>query len=401
VKRPMAHMATLVVALVMRIGTDADAARPADPGPWVGYTELRTDRPGGRQVNVVTMRAMLVRADGTGRRTLAPELARAPDAWTQFAGWSPDGRLAIVGRGWESPENARWEEEHKDFRFNAAGWLYDTVLVDVSTGHVTNVTAVERVSFYNTGLFLWPGDPGRLGFQALVDGNSHPFAMDRDGRHKRDLTAGSKEFAYGFEAAPDGRRIAYHKSYQVYLADADGSNARRVETGRPFNFGPQWSPDGKHVLFLAGEHYDSHPHVVRADGSGLRKLADRNGHRGVVAFLDVPDFHGGTSDVPAWSADGASVFYTAKVGPCVELFRVGLDGRTEPLIHTPPGSLQYHPRPDRDGRHLLFGALRDGVRQLHVMDLSDHTERRITDLARGHAAMWAHWQPMSDSRRAD
>ena len=57
-------------------------------------------------------------------------MTREPDAWTQFAGWSPDGRLAIVGRGWESPENARWEEEHKQFRYNAAGWRYDMVLVD-------------------------------------------------------------------------------------------------------------------------------------------------------------------------------------------------------------------------------------------------------------------------------
>ena len=50
--------------------------------------------------------------DGNGRRLVAEGLSREPDSWTQFAGWSPDGRLAIVGRGWESPENARWEEEH-------------------------------------------------------------------------------------------------------------------------------------------------------------------------------------------------------------------------------------------------------------------------------------------------
>jgi TolB protein len=379
--------------LLASVCCTGQSVRPAESAPWIGYTELRTDRPGGRQANVATMRAMLIRADGSGRHELVPSLARDPDTWTQFAGWSPDGGMAVVGRGWESPENARWEEEHREFHFTAAGWLYDMVLVDVATGQVTNVTAVQRVSFYNTGLFFWLGDPDRLGFQSLIDGNSHPFSTDRSGRHKRDLTAGSKEFAYGFEASPDGRRIAYHKSYQVYLADADGSKARRVETGRPFNFAPQWSPDGKHVLFLSGEHYDCHPHVVNADGSGLHKLADRNGYKGVIAFLDVPDFHGGSSDVPAWSADGASVFFTAQAGPNVELFRVGLDSASEQLTRTSPGSLQYHPHPSRDGRLVLFGAMRDGVRQLHVMDLLDRSERRITDLTRGHAAMWPYWQP--------
>jgi Tol biopolymer transport system component len=385
---------------------DSSAARPSGessrvalepdrelPENLIGYTEFRTDLPGGRHANIATMRAAMVRGDGTGRRFLADHLIRESDAWTQFAGWSPDGRIAVVGRGWESPENARWEEEHKEFRYTAAGWLYDMVLVDLATSRATNVTAVDRVSFHNSGLFFWPKNPETLGFQALIDGNSHPFAMDLDGRNKRDLTKGSREFAYGFNASPNGRRIAYHKSYKVFIADADGSNAREVQTGHPFNFVPQWSPDGKHVLFVSGEHYNCHPYVVNADGTGLRKLADRGGYRGVVEFLDVPDFHNGSSDVPVWSPRGSTIFYTASAGRCVELFQTTLDGQAEQLTHAPDGSLHYHPQPSPDGRWLAFGSKRDGIRQLYVMRLSDLFTRRITSLERGHAAMWAHWQP--------
>ena len=275
---------------------------------------------------------------------LAEELADEPDAWTQFAGWSPDGKTAIIGRGWQSPENAKWEEEHKPVPLHArTAGCYDSYLVDLATGKATNVTAVERVSFYNSGLFFWPGDPTKLGFTALIDGNSHPFRMDRDGRNKVDLTKDSKEFAYGFSSSPDGKRIAYHKNYQVYLADADGSNAVHVKTGQPFNFVPTWSPDGKWVLFLSGEHYDCHPHLVRADGTGLKKLADRGGYRGVIEFLDVPDFHGGSSDMPVWSADGKSVFYTAKVGKSVELFQATLDGKATQLTKSPAGDAALPP----------------------------------------------------------
>ncbi len=365
--------------------------------PLIGYTELRTDLPVGRHANVATMRAVVVHADGTGRRLVAEALSREPDSWTQFAGWSPDGRLAIIGRGWESPENARWEEEHQQFHYTADGWLYDMNLLDLATGSVTNLTAIDRVSFHNSGLFFWPDDPTKLGFQALIDGNSHPFRMDRDGRNKHDLTKDSKEFAYGFSASKDGRRIAYHKSYQVYVADADGSNARRIATGHPFNFAPQWSADGKHLLFVAGEHYNCHPYVANADGTGLRKLADRGGYRGVIAFLDVPDFHGGSSDIPAWSVDGTTVYYTARVGDNVELFRVTLDGRSERLTQTPDGSLHYHPTPSPDGHWLAYGSKRGGVRQLYAMRLADRSEHRLTDLTHGHAAMWLHWQPSTEN----
>jgi hypothetical protein len=50
------------------------------------------------------------------------------------------------------------------------------------------------------------------------------------------------------------------------------------------------------------------------------------------------------------SADGKSVFYTAKEGRNVELFRVPLDGRPEQLTETAAGSMHYHPNPSPDGR---------------------------------------------------
>ena len=194
------------------------------------------------------------------------------------------------------------------------------------------MTAVERVSYYNSGLFFWPGDPTKLGFPALIDGNSHPFRMDRDGKNKRDLTQGLQGVRLRLQ------RLAGRQAHRL-PQELPGLPRRRRRLERQAR---QDRPavqlrarsgrrTGPWLLFLAGEHYDCHPHVVRADGTGLKKLADRDGYRGVIEFLDVPDFHGGSSDVPVWSADGKSVFYTAKVGRNVELFRVDARRQGEQL----------------------------------------------------------------------
>lgn len=385
-------------SLAMLLFAGAVAAQAPQQRPWIGYTELRTNLPGGRHANVRTMRAALVHADGTGRRRIAEDLAREPDTSTQLAGWSPDGRAAIVGVGWESPENARWEEEHRQFRMDEGKYKLDSCLVDLASGKVTNVTAVERVSHYNAGLFFLAGGRG-MGFTALIHGVSKPYLMDLDGRNKRDVSGKGAGFAYGYSASPDGKRICYHENYQVYVADADGSNKKHIQTGHPFDFVPTWSPDGTWLLFLSGEHYNCHPHLVRPDGTGLEKIADRGGYPGVIEFLDVYDFHGGSSDTPAWSADGRSVFFTAKVGKNVELFQVSLAGKTTQLTKTPEGTLHYHPTPSPDGHWLAYGCKRDGVRQLYVMHLADRSERRITNLKSGHGAMWPHWQPAGPHQR--
>lgn len=360
----------------------------------MGYTDQRCDHPGGQFHNWITLRAMVVRADGSGRAELAPGLCQKPDTWTQHAGWSPDGRRAIVCSAWEDPENAAWEHEHRTFRMTE-GWLLDCSLVDLATGQVANVTAVERVSIYNGGLFFWPGDPTRLGFTALVGAESHPFSMDIDGRNKKDLTTGKRGFTYGYSASPDGKRISYHKDYQLWVADADGSNAQHIDTGNPFDFAPCWSPDGQWLAFVSGEHRDCHPHLVRADGAELRKLADRGGYGGEVEVLDYPDFHSGSSDTVSWSADSRWIYYSAKVGQAIELMRVSVEGSIEQLTHSRPGVLHYHVRSSPDGRWIAFGSTRDGARALYVALPDGSDANPVTTPTPGRAQMHANWQPLA------
>ena len=92
----LAACATLA-ALASDLGPPALFAADDDKPPdlLIGYTEFRTDLPGGRYVNVATRRAVVVKADGTGRRVLAEELTREKGSWTSF-GWSAftDGKTA-------------------------------------------------------------------------------------------------------------------------------------------------------------------------------------------------------------------------------------------------------------------------------------------------------------------
>ncbi len=362
------------------------------PG-WIGYTEYRTNLPGGRQANAVTSQACLVRADGHGRRVLLPHFGERPFSWTQFGGWSPNGDAAVISCGWEDPANAAWEEEHKEFRMTQ-GWRLDTGLFNLKTGHFTNLTAIERISEYNSGLFFWPNDESKLGFTALINGISHPFSMDRNGRNKTDLLNGPEGFTYGFNVSPDGKRIAYHKEYKVYIADANGSNEQLVETGNPFNFCPQWSKDGQWLLFLSGEHYDCHPYLVRSDATDLHKIADRGDYSGVTAVLDVPDYHGGSSDIPVWSDDSRWIYYTALCGTSVELMRVSVNGQVERLtFSTKLGTLHYHPRVSPDGTWLLCGSNRSGRRQLHLLPCEGGDIFQVTHVPDGWGAMWGFWQP--------
>lgn len=397
----MKHLAKLFTAIAILFGIQESTLAedtPNSPGKkeknplWIGYTQLRTDLSGGRHNNVRTSRAMMVHPDGSGTNQVAAKLVENENTWTQFAGWSPDGSWAVINQGWQDPANALWEEEHKTFRMEPGKWRLDSVLWDPLKHTGTNLTSIERVSHYNGGLFFLPGGK-QLGFTPLIGGLSKPFLMDPDGKNKKDVSGSGGGFAYGYSASPDGTKISYHDNYQIHIANADGTSKVKIETGNPFNFGPRWSPDGKWLLFLSGKHGASNPFIVRSDGTGLRKLVDLGGYQGWIAFLDVPDFHDGSSDTPVWSTDGLSVFHTAKRENRVELCQTNLEGVTTQLTQSLPGTLHYHPTPSPDGKSIAYGSKRDGVRQLFVRDLKTNQETQITQLKKGEAAMWPHWQP--------
>lgn len=388
-------MLSIVLSVFLLVCAEQVDDRPCD---WkIGYTEGRNDLPDGQFANWTTQRACVVRADGTERRLVAEELSQQPHHWTQFAGWGPDGREGIVLSLWEDPANAQWEREHRTFRMTE-GWLVDSCLVDIERGSIKNLTASHRVSTYNTGLFFLPDGKG-FGFTALIDGVSKPFRMDFDGSNKRDVSGGGTGFSYGYSASPDGALISYHEDYQIFISSSDGSDKRWIDTSNPFNFAPQWSPDGQWLMFVSGTHYDCHPHLIRRDGTGLRKLADRNGYRGVVERLEHPDFHSESSDLPVWSVDSQSIFYTAKIRESIELLRVDLAGRVTQLTHSQGATRHYHPAVSPNGKWILFGSDRSGTMQLYVASVDGSSVWPITRVPPGHCAMHGSWQTVSNPQR--
>ena len=143
----------------LRLGAAATLLGPAallaadkdekPPDVLIGYTESRTDLPGGRHVNVSTRRAVVIKADGTGRRVLAEDLAKDKNTSTQFVGWSPDGKAARLSCDWKSEEVAKWEEEHKTFRTTGDGVRHDAYLVDLASGK-------EVCRFFGHTNWVWP-----------------------------------------------------------------------------------------------------------------------------------------------------------------------------------------------------------------------------------------------------
>ena len=181
----------------------------------------------------------------------------------------------------------------------------------------------------------------------------------------------------------------------LFIADADGTNPRKLVAGVERDYNASLSSDGQWVLFTSERNGSADIFRVRADGMGLEQLTDNpayddqaalspDGSR--LAFVSTRD--AGSTDIylmdlttravrnltdspggdfrPSWSADGRMLAFSSdrettiqrEDGHWVQLhpasvYIIGLDGRGLRKL-TPEGQFAGSPRWSPDGTRVVF-----------------------------------------------
>ncbi|MEA2576496.1 MAG: TolB protein [Chloroflexota bacterium] len=163
------------------------------------------------------------------------------------------------------------------------------------------------------------------------------YVVKSDGSGSRLLDPGPGVIAGTGAWRPDGRHIAFigwqeeRHVADVYVADADGSNVRRLPTEPMTGWGElddlEWSPDGTHLS------------ISRADDGAKLSIADIDAD-GALAGVRRLTLDPGLTVDPTWSPDGSRLAYLLVQSSAARVAIVDADGSGHRLVGP---TLAYQP----------------------------------------------------------
>jgi len=320
-RRRAAWLAAGLASIVLLVGCGGESDAEAG-GEDAGTIALAVSRDGFSEI-------WLMSPDGRNRTRLTEQGPPDVDAsGSASPAWSPDGRLIAYSSSGEAVEEDQRDLEIYVMRADgserrrltndrvldmAPAWSPDgkriafahvpaagtedadgTIVVMDADGRgrleLTRHPETPDVVFDSDP--AWSPDGSLIAFSRATftpDGQVRVgiYTIDRTGAGERLLIEDAGEPTWSH----DGSAIAYASvrdrfgetcfhdcstSREIYVAEGDGTNPRRLTTSEADDHSPAWAPDGRLIAFVSDrssrDDHEYEIYVVGADGTGVRRL---------------------------------------------------------------------------------------------------------------------------------
>ena len=288
--------------------------------------------------------------DETSRPDLAPIKDRGADALlVGSVSRLADGRLDVRVRLWDAVKAQ-----------DLGGQSYPVDTADTRL-------AAHRIADYVYEKLT--GEKGvfstRIAYVSRAANRHHLWVADADGENARSALT-SPEPIISPSWSPNGQQLAYvsfeSRKPVIYVHDVASGRRRLLASFRGSNSAPAWSNDGSRLAVALTLSGNAQIYLIDASGGEPQRITQG-------ASIDTE---------PVFGPDGSSIYFVSDRGGSPQIYRMGARGENPQRI-TFSGGYNISPAPSPDGRYLAYISRVGGAFRLHNMDLSSGQVTALTD----------------------
>lgn len=159
---------------------------------------------------------------------------------------------------------------------------------------------------------------------------------------------------------------------EVYVVDYDGANPRRITINRALNVFPNWSPDGRSIVYTSYR-------------TGVPDILISNIYAGT---METPTKSVGQNWLPVFSPDGKKIAFTSNRDGNPELYVMNRDGSDVRRLTNNP-EIDTTPTWSPTGTQIAFTSGRSGTPQIYVVGVDGAGLRRVSQESYADRPTWS------------
>lgn len=212
------------------------------------------------------------------------------------------------------------------------------------------------------------------------------FVINHDGTNDHSLITHDAS-DWGPAMSPDGSKMLFFRSMgsvtkdEIFIANADGTDERLLIGANGMDVLPSFTPDGQQIVFASAREYPEDwdspyydIYIANADGTNIRRLT----------------YSGGRDWYFSITPDGQQIVFDAG-GGVIDIMNIDGSGRRR-LLTPPAGKAYKHPSVSPDGRRVAFASNEADSWDIFVCNMDGSGKQRLTT-TRGDDYM-PKWRPV-------